>query len=132
MGPQAAPDAASAPPSKMGDQLNYAFESAIPFMVLFGEDEINKGVVKIKVKARPRNACARPTMPSCTAHSVHTLRRTLRPRPRTRCRRRTSLRTCSGDCRPQCLCLLNMRSLGRLLRPLHLRGYLNSVVCVEF
>ena len=38
------------PNPKMGDQLNHAFETAIPFMVLFGEDEINKGVVKIKVR----------------------------------------------------------------------------------
>ena len=37
------------PNPKMGDQLNHAFETAIPFMVLFGDDEINKGVVKLKV-----------------------------------------------------------------------------------
>jgi histidyl-tRNA synthetase len=40
------------PNPKMGDQLNLAFENAIPFMVLFGEDEINKGLVKIKVSGR--------------------------------------------------------------------------------
>jgi histidyl-tRNA synthetase len=37
------------PNPKMGDQLNHAFETAIPFMVLFGDDELSKGVVKIKV-----------------------------------------------------------------------------------
>lgn len=37
------------PNPKMGDNLNYALEQAIPFMVLFGEDEIKNGNVKIKV-----------------------------------------------------------------------------------
>ena len=32
----------------MGDQINYALESGIPFMVLFGEDEISQSVVKVK------------------------------------------------------------------------------------
>jgi len=33
---------------KMGDQLNYTLEQGIPYMVLFGEDEIGVGQVKIK------------------------------------------------------------------------------------
>ena len=33
---------------KMGDQLSYALEQGIPYMVLFGEDEIDAGQVKIK------------------------------------------------------------------------------------
>eukprot|EP00210_Caulerpa_lentillifera_P005171 g4943.t1 len=36
------------PNPKMGDQLNYALQQGIPFMVLFGEDELSEGVVKIK------------------------------------------------------------------------------------
>jgi histidyl-tRNA synthetase len=36
------------PNPKMGDQITYALESGIPFMVLFGEDEINDNKVKIK------------------------------------------------------------------------------------
>eukprot|EP01024_Parvocaulis_polyphysoides_P048985 TRINITY_DN47074_c0_g3_i2.p1 TRINITY_DN47074_c0_g3~~TRINITY_DN47074_c0_g3_i2.p1 ORF type:complete len:223 (-),score=52.06 TRINITY_DN47074_c0_g3_i2:149-817(-) len=33
---------------KMGDNFDYVFEQGIPFMVLFGEDELAKGMVKIK------------------------------------------------------------------------------------
>jgi len=33
---------------KMGDQLGYALEQGIPLMVLFGDDEINGGEVKVK------------------------------------------------------------------------------------
>lgn len=36
------------PNPKMGDQLNYALQQGIPFMVLFGEDELSEGVLKIK------------------------------------------------------------------------------------
>ena len=36
------------PNPKMGDQLSYALKSGIPFMVLFGEDEIAQGIVKLK------------------------------------------------------------------------------------
>jgi len=36
------------PNPKMGDQLGYALKSGIPLMVLFGEDEINRGIVKLK------------------------------------------------------------------------------------
>lgn len=36
------------PNPKMGDQLNYALKSGIPFVILFGEDEINAGQVKLK------------------------------------------------------------------------------------
>eukprot|EP00803_Ostreobium_quekettii_P009552 evm.model.scf_85EXC.10 EVM.evm.TU.scf_85EXC.10 scf_85EXC:64372-67395(+) len=36
------------PNPKMGDQLNYALNKGIPFLVLFGEDELSKGVVKVK------------------------------------------------------------------------------------
>lgn len=36
------------PNPKMGDQLNYALKTGIPLLVLFGEDEINSGVVKLK------------------------------------------------------------------------------------
>ncbi|GFH30655.1 histidyl-tRNA synthetase [Haematococcus lacustris] len=36
------------PNPKMGDQLNYALEEGIPFMVLFGEEELAAGNVKIK------------------------------------------------------------------------------------
>lgn len=33
---------------KMGDQLNHAFEQSIPFMVLFGDEEMRDKVVKVK------------------------------------------------------------------------------------
>lgn len=36
------------PNPKMGDQLNYVLENGIPYMVLFGGDELEKGIVKIK------------------------------------------------------------------------------------
>lgn len=36
------------PNPKMADQLGYALKGGIPFMILFGEDELAKGVVKIK------------------------------------------------------------------------------------
>ena len=36
------------PNPKMGDQLTYALEQGIPFMVLFGEDELKEAKVKIK------------------------------------------------------------------------------------
>ena len=36
------------PNPKMADQLGYALKGGIPFMLLFGEDELTKGVVKIK------------------------------------------------------------------------------------
>lgn len=36
------------PNPKMGDQLGYALKSGIPFMILFGEDELSKGTVKLK------------------------------------------------------------------------------------
>jgi len=36
------------PNPKMADQLGYALKGGIPFMLLFGEDELAKGVVKIK------------------------------------------------------------------------------------
>ena len=36
------------PNPKMGDQLTYALEQGIPFLVLFGEDEVQQGVVKVK------------------------------------------------------------------------------------
>ena len=36
------------PNPKMGDQLNYALKSGIPLVILFGEDEINAGQVKLK------------------------------------------------------------------------------------
>jgi histidyl-tRNA synthetase len=36
------------PNPKMGDQLAYALEQGIPFLVLFGEDELQQGVVKVK------------------------------------------------------------------------------------
>lgn len=36
------------PNPKMGDQLGYALEQGIPFMVLFGDDELARGVVKLK------------------------------------------------------------------------------------
>lgn len=37
------------PNPKMGDQLGYALEQGIPFMVLFGDDELKQGVVKVGV-----------------------------------------------------------------------------------
>lgn len=41
------------PNPKMGDQLNYALEKGVPYMVLFGESELEAGVVKLKdMKAR--------------------------------------------------------------------------------
>uniref|UniRef100_A0A7S3QSI3 Histidine--tRNA ligase, cytoplasmic n=1 Tax=Dunaliella tertiolecta TaxID=3047 RepID=A0A7S3QSI3_DUNTE len=36
------------PNPKMGDQLNYALEQAIPFIVLFGDEELSAGCVKVK------------------------------------------------------------------------------------
>eukprot|EP00887_Chlorella_sp_A99_P006734 scaffold3.g6734.t1 len=36
------------PNPKMADQLGYALKQGIPFMVLFGESEVEQGVVKIK------------------------------------------------------------------------------------
>lgn len=36
------------PNPKMGDQLTYALDSGIPYMVIFGGDELAKGVLKIK------------------------------------------------------------------------------------
>eukprot|EP00882_Tetradesmus_deserticola_P020206 GHRQ01021783.1.p2 GENE.GHRQ01021783.1~~GHRQ01021783.1.p2 ORF type:complete len:143 (+),score=88.13 GHRQ01021783.1:426-854(+) len=36
------------PNPKMGDQLGYALEQGIPFMVLFGETELQQGQVKVK------------------------------------------------------------------------------------
>ena len=39
------------PNPKMGDQLKYAFESGIRFLVLFGESELAAGTVKLKVGA---------------------------------------------------------------------------------
>eukprot|EP00878_Enallax_costatus_P014599 GHUV01015273.1.p1 GENE.GHUV01015273.1~~GHUV01015273.1.p1 ORF type:complete len:810 (+),score=288.70 GHUV01015273.1:998-3427(+) len=36
------------PNPKMGDQLGYALEQGIPYMVLFGDDELQNGVVKVK------------------------------------------------------------------------------------
>lgn len=36
------------PNPKMGDQLNYALKSGIPLVILFGEDEIHAGQVKLK------------------------------------------------------------------------------------
>ncbi len=34
----------------MADNFSYCHENAIPFMVLFGEEEVKAGVVKIKVR----------------------------------------------------------------------------------
>lgn len=39
------------PPPQMADNFSYCHENAIPFMVLFGEEEVKAGVVKIKVGA---------------------------------------------------------------------------------
>ena len=36
------------PNPKMGDQLGYALKQGIPFMALFGDDELARGVVKLK------------------------------------------------------------------------------------
>jgi histidyl-tRNA synthetase len=36
------------PNPKMGDQLGYALEQGIPFMVLFGDTELQQGQVKVK------------------------------------------------------------------------------------
>jgi histidyl-tRNA synthetase len=36
------------PNPKMGDQLGYALEQGVPLMVLFGDDELARGVVKVK------------------------------------------------------------------------------------
>jgi histidyl-tRNA synthetase len=33
---------------KMGNQFNYVFENKIPFMVIIGDNEIKKNVIKIK------------------------------------------------------------------------------------
>jgi histidyl-tRNA synthetase len=37
------------PNPKMGDQLGYALEQGIPFLVLFGDDELQQGVVTVHV-----------------------------------------------------------------------------------
>jgi threonyl-tRNA synthetase len=37
------------PNPKMGDQLGYALEQGIPFMILFGDDELQHGVVKVRL-----------------------------------------------------------------------------------
>lgn len=48
------------PNPKMGDQLNYVLESGIPFMILFGQDELDDGVVKIKdIGARIEDSVSR-------------------------------------------------------------------------
>jgi histidyl-tRNA synthetase len=39
------------PNPKMGDQLGYALEQGIPFMILFGDDELQQGVVKVGIEA---------------------------------------------------------------------------------
>jgi histidyl-tRNA synthetase len=36
------------PNPKMGDQLGYALEQGIPFMILFGDDELQQGMVKVR------------------------------------------------------------------------------------
>ncbi|GBF98090.1 histidyl-tRNA synthetase [Raphidocelis subcapitata] len=41
---------------KMGDQLGYALEQGVPLMVLFGEDELARGVVKVKDMAAKAEA----------------------------------------------------------------------------
>eukprot|EP00775_Hariotina_reticulata_P012337 gene12337-12470_t len=47
------------PNPKMGDQLGYALEQGIPFMVLFGDDELKSGVVKVKdMAAKTEDAVA--------------------------------------------------------------------------
>ncbi len=37
---------------KPANQLTYALENRIPLMIWLGEDEISKGVVKLKVSSR--------------------------------------------------------------------------------
>jgi hypothetical protein len=47
------------PNPKMGDQLGYALEQGIPLMVLFGDEEIKKGEVKVKdMAAKSEDAVA--------------------------------------------------------------------------
>jgi threonyl-tRNA synthetase len=47
------------PNPKMGDQLGYALEQGVPLMVLFGEDELARGVVKVKdMAAKTEDAVA--------------------------------------------------------------------------
>jgi len=51
------------PNPKMGDQLNAALEQGIPYMVLFGEDEIRAGQVKVKdMAAKEETAVARDAL----------------------------------------------------------------------
>lgn len=45
------------PNPKMGDQLGYALEQGIPFMILFGDDELQEGVVKVRVVQQSTDAC---------------------------------------------------------------------------
>lgn len=45
------------PNPKMGDQLGYALEQGIPFMILFGDDELQQGVVKVRVVQESTDAC---------------------------------------------------------------------------
>lgn len=37
---------------KPANQLTYALENRIPVMIWIGEDEVSKGVVKVKVRER--------------------------------------------------------------------------------
>jgi histidyl-tRNA synthetase len=42
------------PNPKMADNLGFCHENGVPYMVLFGDDELSRGVVKIKVRGPPR------------------------------------------------------------------------------
>jgi len=47
------------PNPKMGDQLTYALEKGVPYMVLFGDSELEAGIVKLKdMKARTEDDVA--------------------------------------------------------------------------
>ena len=59
------------PNPKMGDQLSYALKAGIPFMVLFGEDEIAQQVVKLKdLDAGSEEIVSNTDLPAILAQKV--------------------------------------------------------------
>lgn len=56
---------------KMADQLGYALKAGIPFLVLFGEDELQAGVVKLKdLDAGTEETILETEMPDIVARKV--------------------------------------------------------------
>jgi len=62
------------PNPKMGDQLNYALKSGIPLVILFGEDEINAGMVKLKdLDAEAEEEISRTDIVRCVKEKLSTM-----------------------------------------------------------